>query len=285
MAGKTVRRRKKKVRIRWGNLAAALVLLAAVCGGIWWCARQIQTISTTLWKPKQPELVWEDPYDGLSGREALQVFAFRHSLAVSDFPTGMWDLYEANEDARNYVLDYPYKKDWTFDVDLSGCLDDGGVPLLMQWDERWGYEEYAGNLYGLSGCGPTCLSMAAIYLLQDTSLDPSYMNQFATENGYATNGNGSLWSLISEGGRTLGMDVTEIPLSEERMAENLEAGNLIIAIMGEGVFTTSGHFILFTGVDENGKFVVNDPNSIRRSNRTWDYEEFYDQVLDLWVLR
>ena len=126
--------------------------------------------------------------------------------------------------------------------------------------------------------------MAAIYLKQDTSLTPEYMRQFAIDNGYATDGNGSLWSLISEGGQTLGLQVWELGLSEEEMKQELNDGHLIIAIMGEGVFTTSGHFILFTGVDEEGKFIVNDCNSLTRSNRHWAYDEFSDQVLNLWTL-
>ena len=281
---KRTKKRTKKVRILWGNVIAALVLVLLLCAGAVWCVRQIQSIDVPSWEPEKPNLVYVDPYEGLTAEEQYGMFLFRHSLSSADFPAGMKELFLSNEDARSYVMDYPYRKDAAFSIDLSDCLKDGTVPLLMQWDERWGYQEYAGNLFGLSGCGPTNLSMAAIYLKQDTSLTPEYMRQFAIDNGYATDGNGSLWSLISEGGQTLGLQVWELGLSEEEMKQELNDGHLIIAIMGEGVFTTSGHFILFTGVDEEGKFIVNDCNSLTRSNRHWAYDEFSDQVLNLWTL-
>lgn len=41
--------------------------------------------------------------------------------------------------------------------------------------------------------------------------------------------------------------------------------------MRPGDFTTIGHFILLTGV-EDGKIKVNDPNSKIRSSKLWDYD-------------
>ena len=58
-------------------------------------------------------------------------------------------------------------------------------PLLLQWDPRWGYEPYGGDsCIGLAGCGPTCLSMVSVYLTKDTSKNPKWMAEFATEKDY-----------------------------------------------------------------------------------------------------
>jgi len=275
----TVRKkRKKRYRIRWGNLAAAALVLFAVLGLL------IVGIRAMILNLRPAELEISDPYDGLTPEAALELYAFRHSLSVSDYPEELQELYAANPDAANFVLNYPFLKDKTFPIDLSDEIGKDGVPLLMQWDKRWGYQEYAGELFGLAGCGPTCLSMAALEILEDETLTPDAVAKFAIDNGYATEGSGSLWTLISEGGTTLGMNVSTLPLGESVMTDALNEGKLVIAIMGEGVFTTSGHFILFTGVDKDGKFIVNDPNSCQKSARTWDYDEFYDQVLNLWAL-
>ena len=67
------------------------------------------------------------------------------------------------------------------------------------------------------------------------------------------------------------------------MVRALEAGQLIICIMGPGVFTTTGHYIVLTGV-EDGKFQVNDPNSRENSQKLWDYDEFADQIRNLWAI-
>ncbi len=205
-------------------------------------------------------------------------------LSNDQYPAELIELMNRNPETESFVRNYPTKKDLHPEIDLKEYEDCDTVPLLLQWDERWGYEEYAGDLFGLTGCGPTCLSMVSIYLLHNTDYSPQYMAQFSQEHGYSVNGNGSSWTLISEGGPMLGLDVTEIPLDENRIIRNLEAGNPIICIMGPGDFTTSGHYIVMTGYTD-GQIKVNDPNSISRSNTLWNYDDIESQIRNLWVCR
>ena len=137
---------------------------------------------------------------------------------------------------------------------------------------------------GLTGCGPTCLSMVSIYLLNDAKYTPKYIAEFSERNGYSVPGNGSAWTLISEGGKKLGLDVIEIPLDENRIIRNLEVGNPIICIMGPGNFTTSGHFIVMTEYVD-GKIKVNDPNSKARSDKLWNLSDIKYEIRNLWVSR
>lgn len=211
-------------------------------------------------------------------------FAKQNGLSLSEWPEELLDLLEKNPEAQDFVLNYPIKKDLNPEIDLTEYLDTNDVPLLLQWDERWGYSQYAGELMGLSGCGPTCLSMVCLYLLDDASYTPEYIAEFATENGYSVSGNGSSWTLISEGGEKLGLDVTEIPLDENRIIRNLEVGNPIICVMGPGFFTSTGHFIVMTEY-EDGYVKVNDPNSPNRSEQTWKLTEVMEQIRNLWVCR
>lgn len=215
---------------------------------------------------------------------SVRDFAKQNGLSLSEWPEELLDLLEKNPEAQEFVLNYPIKKDLDPEIDLSEYLDSSEVPLLLQWDERWGYSQYAGELMGLSGCGPTCLSMVCLYLLDDASYTPQYIAEFATENGYSVSGNGSSWTLISEGGEKLGLDVTEIPLDENRIIRNLEVGNPIICVMGPGFFTSTGHFIVMTEY-EDGYVKVNDPNSPNRSEQTWKLTEVMEQIRNLWVCR
>ena len=43
-----------------------------------------------------------------------------------------------------------------------------------------------------------------------------------------------------------------------------------------------GHFIVLTGV-EDGKIIVNDPNSKEKSEKRWEYERLESQIQNLWV--
>ena len=216
--------------------------------------------------------------------QTVQAFAREQGLSIADWPEELIVLLDKNPETEEFVLNYPLKKDNHPTYNLEDCLGSSQVPLLLQWDERWGYGEYAGELMGLSGCGPTCLSMVCIQLLQDASYTPQYVAAFAEENDYAVKGNGSAWSLISEGGKKLGLDVTEIPLGEGRIIRNLEVGNPIICVMGPGDFTTSGHFIVLTEYAD-GYVKVNDPNSPTRSQKQWKLTDIMPQMNNLWVCR
>lgn len=216
--------------------------------------------------------------------QTVQAFAREQGLTLGDWPEDLLVLLDKNPETEEFVLQYPLKKDSRPTYDLRDCLNSTQMPLLLQWDERWGYGEYAGELMGISGCGPTCLSMVCIQLLQDASYTPQYVAAFAEENGYAVKGNGSAWALISEGGEKLGLDVTEIPLDEGRIIRNLEVGNPIICVMGPGDFTTSGHFIVLTEYTD-GYVKVNDPNSPIRSQKQWKLTDIMPQMNNLWVCR
>ena len=196
---------------------------------------------------------------------SIREFALENRILITEWPEELVDLLDKNPETKDFVLNYPLLKDSAPEIDLSEHIDTDHVPLLLQWDQRWGYNQYAGELMGLSGCGPTCLSMVCLYLLDDPTYTPKYIAEFAEENGYSVDGNGSAWTLISSGGVELGLDVTEIPLDENRIIRNLEVGNPIICVVGPGDFTTTGHFIIITGY-EDGMVTVNDPNSNARSD-------------------
>ena len=71
---------------------------------------------------------------------------------------------------------------------------------------------------------------------------------------------------------------------EIRIVDNLEVNNPIILALGPGDFTTAGHYVVLVGV-EDGKFRVNDPNSVINSQKLWSYEELEGQIRNIWVIR
>lgn len=154
------------------------------------------------------------------------------------------------------------------------------IPLLLQWDERWGYVPFGDNVIGLSGCAPTCLSMVVVGLTGNSEATPDAIAQYAMDNGHYVMGTGTAWSLMTEGGQAYGVYGRELPLGRGSVMDELENGHPIICSMRAGDFTTSGHFIVLTGV-EDGKIRVNDPNSRSRS-RLWDYETLEWQISNLW---
>lgn len=213
----------------------------------------------------------------------VKTYADEHGLSYGDYPQSLIELLDRNPETITFVTEYPTKKDASPEIDLSEYALSDTVPLFMQWDQRWGYIPYGSDVAGITGCGPVCLSMAGFYVTKDEAFSPDRIIEFALRNGYYVPGTGSSWTLISEGGEKLGLEVTELPLDESRMLRELNAGNPIICVMGPGDFTTTGHYIVLTGVTD-GKFRVNDPNSCENSEKLWSYSEIRDQIRNLWSI-
>lgn len=156
-------------------------------------------------------------------------------------------------------------------------------PLFLQWDPRWGYVEYGDeSCIGLSGCGPTCLSMVLYYLTGDESLTPDKVGEYSMENGCYISGTGTAWALMEAMPWEYGISVRQPAASESEMKEALDEGAVIILSMGPGDFTAAGHFIVVYGYDREG-FLVNDSNCVARSRVKWSYSELEKQIKHMWV--
>lgn len=157
------------------------------------------------------------------------------------------------------------------------------MPYFSQWDQRWGYTEYAGAEFGISGCGPTALTMVYTHLTGDKDMTPQSMGEFATNNGYALDGNGSSWMLMSEGAEKLGLTVETLILHKPVIDEALLAGKPIILVLGPGHFTSQGHFVVIHDIDANGDYLIFDPFNIHNAFRTFSYAELEDQIRNIWA--
>lgn len=212
----------------------------------------------------------------------IKEYAAEHGYSVEDYPEKLITLMKKEPKSQQFVLDYPEKAGKKSKVRL-GKIDYDQVPLFIQWDTRWGYAPYGNGIVGLDGCGPTCLSMAAVYFLHDKSMTPDYIASFSAENGYYKDGVGTMWSLFNEGAEKLGLKATELPLEKKDMLDALDDGKIIICSVGPGDFTEKGHFILLTGYGDDG-FYVNDPNSYNNSEKLWSYSKLSPQIKNLWAV-
>ena len=66
------------------------------------------------------------------------------------YPQELLDMLSRNPDMLDFVEGYPEKKGQVF-ADSIGKVKKGEYPLLLQWDERWGYGNYGTSCIAVSG--------------------------------------------------------------------------------------------------------------------------------------
>lgn len=206
-----------------------------------------------------------------------------YALDGAERQAKLFKLAAEEPDAIDYVHDlpesYPAEKGEAYKEDVTK----GEIPLLMQWDQRWGYTTYCGSFFGATGCCPTSLSMVYMGLTGKTDMTPYDMAQISIKNGFAVDDEGTVSSFLAFAAPELGLGCEEFYPSSDDLVSYLEQGYPVIVNVGEGDFTDGGHFIVATGLDENGKVIVNDPYSSVKSAKAWSAKKIANQSIGMYA--
>ena len=157
------------------------------------------------------------------------------------------------------------------------------VPLIMQWDYRWGFNWYGGGPAGLTACAPTCMTMIGLGLTGKESYTVPAMCSYAEDKGYWVNGQGTSWSLVTDAFPNDPITCQQTSVDEGSIASALNAGNPVLINVGVGKFSAVGHFMVLTGVDKGGKFILNDPNNLENSSKTWTWADLASEIQAAWT--
>lgn len=202
---------------------------------------------------------------------------------AGEYPEQLLEALANNPELQDFAAHYLENKGTVTGEGLTEDEKSQEFPLFLQWDPRWGYAYYGdGSVVGLSGCGPTALSMVLWYLTGNEELTPDKIADYSMKNGYYISGTGTKWLLLEEVPPLYGIWVSQPEADDSIMKEALDGGDIIILSMAPGDFTIGGHFIVIYGYTEEG-FLVNDPNCVARSRRIWTWEELKDQTKHMWV--
>lgn len=182
----------------------------------------------------------------------------------------------------------------SYHINDNALYEGREIPLFFQFDKQWANHQYAGTTIKIAGCGPTSLAMVVVGLTGDTSITPQTMADFSTQNNWAINGMGSSWALMTEGARHFGLNAEQVSTSADSLVENLSQGKVMIVStsykgyntptgVSTGYFTTGGHFIVLTGLTEDGNIKVNDSWSEKKSNETFSPEFMQNEIKGAWA--
>ena len=172
----------------------------------------------------------------------------------------------------------------TWDVELG---DYKGLTYYSQIDSRWSGKMYSSvgdssQTIGTSGCGPTSASM--IVTACKGTITPDIMSDLFVKYGYRSANNGTYWSAFRAVADEFNIGYQET--SNVDIAINLlRNNNYVVVSVGNGLFTTGGHFIVLVGI-EGDTITVYDPylyagkfeTSTRRGKATVDGNKVYVSV-------
>ncbi|MDO5725005.1 MAG: C39 family peptidase [Tissierellia bacterium] len=198
------------------------------------------------------------------------------SKNISQLPESMIKLAAKTPEALGFIEGYLKQK-----PELCPQSEQLGVnskvKYFAQWDRKWAYEPYCGEFIGTRGCAPTSIAM----MLNGFGIDknPKDIAQFSTKNGHIID-NMTAWSIMGDIAKEYSLNVKTIG-NYEQIKNALDNDAILIASMGPGYFTSSGHMIVIVGIEDN-KLIINDPNSPTNSNAHWDYEEISSQIKNIW---
>lgn len=224
--------------------------------------------------------------DKLSADEATRLdYIIEH---IDSYPEALIDQLIANHETVDYVYSYKDKDKYNAKPIRSGITSsyyvDGDVPLFLQWDRRWGYRQYGKEMIGLTGCGPTSLAMVIKHFDKNADITPYDVAKYSQENGYVSKDNFTSWKLFETGLRKYDLESRDVVPVEAKMKRALDNGQILLASVKPGVFTQRGHIIVIKGYDSNGDFLINDPNSIINTNKTWSYDELKNEIRKIWAI-
>ena len=126
-----------------------------------------------------------------------------------------------------------------------------GLTYYNQTDSRWRYHQYSSigdssQTIGTSGCGPTSAAMVVTAI--KGTITPPEMGDLFVQYGYRSANSGTYWSAFR-----WTADVFDIGYQEcsslDTAVDLVRNNNYVIASVGNGLFTTGGHFIVIVGID------------------------------------
>ena len=147
------------------------------------------------------------------------------------------------------------------------------------YKESYGY----GTTIASSGCGPTAMAMV-LTAVTGEEVTPVEAANWSMEHGHRIKDNGTAWAYFEDIADAYGVECQQMGVSRDNIISNLQDGKYVIAVVGPGHFTKGGHYIVLTGITEDGKITVADPNSESRSQQTWDVDVFLNEGRQLWAI-
>ena len=154
-----------------------------------------------------------------------------------------------------------------------------------QYDSRWGSQPYRtsgeSSTIKSAGCGPSCAAMV-IATLKDKSVTPKTCCDWSMAHGYKALNQGTYYAYFVPQMEAYGITCRQLTGGYDEAVKLLKEGYYVIALMGKGLWTSGGHFVLAWWADS--KIRINDPASTAEARLNGDPALFKAQAKYFWAV-
>lgn len=165
----------------------------------------------------------------------------------------------------------------------------------LQTDPKWGRKKYAtsgeSSTIASAGCGPTAAAML-ITTLTGKKVTPVETSDWAMKKGYKAYRQGTYYSYFVPQFKAYGLKCTRLNFvrmlndpdnkNHDLALSMLRGGHYLIALMGPGRWTKSGHFVVVWW--EDGVYHILDPASTGQSRVRGDISTFRRECRMYWAI-
>lgn len=166
----------------------------------------------------------------------------------------------------------------------------------LQTDLKWAGVDYSAKgestTIGASGCGPTAMAMV-LATWADPAVTPKTECAWALAHGYKAPRSGTYYGYFPPAAKRYGLTCRRLNTANlygnaesayhAQVKAALDRGDLVIACMGKGTWTRSGHYVLVYDI-QGSTVYINDPASTKASRTRGDYGTFRREVKYYWVI-
>ena len=250
-----------------------------IFGGIWYSARAavkgIGDFLKSAWDVVTTPFKWiSDKIKELS--KDTETTEKSWNELVNDTPTTNSTPNNKNYNSKILTVDSSGK---VVDKNSTGGGNGGGkggkdinLPYFSQKDPRWKNKKYGNEKMSDAGCGPNVMASVASGLGGARGgVSPLEMADYAKEKGYRDS-TGTNWNFVDGAIKDYGLSGTKQWNPNARFIhDEVKKGNpVVLSGYSQGPFdpyTREGHYVVATGVDNNGSVTINDPRGREYSGK------------------
>lgn len=284
---------KKTGRSDWLSRSARTSAVMAFCERIKDAGHPVGVYASESWFKTEldvsslPYMIWCAKYSSKAPTYPDRIDAWQYTS------TGSMAGISGNVDHSHWYTDFSASENPVGVAVSAEAVKKDIVPVsYLQTDAKWKNNKYGikdeTSTIGSAGCGPTCAAMV-IASLADPSVTPATTAKWSMDHGYKAYHQGTYYSYFAPQMSFYNIQCTQMNYNSiyhgagsaksinSKALESVKAGNWIIACMGKGDWTSSGHFVLWYGVDGNNA-LIRDPNSTKSSRVKAPISTFQNQV-------